>query len=350
MPSMKNGCCHSRTTTTIDGDKMDVDADNDDKLRNQNLFDEQVSSTSNDTNTDNVDNGMIPSPTKKASHEEGKDHENKVGDDDKSTILSLEEILVPLEVVSEKLFGSTDPNKLAATVKRTHTGTVGENFDNKAEDEMRTSCPVPTQKQKATTNETPLSRAEETIPTMTTRNEFASDLAVEGLDPKTPMTMEASQRTTGAAATIMALAGKGELPFPANQNEIIQPCPENDTFDPETMITVEASQRTVGAAATMMTLANKAGHDSEFERNAIQESQNNHNRDKKVNGIHPHDQHCRVNDDDSFIEDPPSDGEEEKKATGFQDNTKSDVGIFDVVDVLTPQSQQQETPQQRKGP
>jgi hypothetical protein len=171
-----------------------------------------------------------------------------------------------------------------------------------------------------------------------TGNKFASDRTVEDLDPKTPITMEASQRTAGAAATIMALSGKDELSLTANQNETIQPGPENNSFDLETMITVEASQRTVGAAATMMTLGNKAGHDSGSERNAFQESQNNHNRDETVNGTHPHDQQYCVNDDDSFIDDPPSDGEEEKKATGFEDNAKSDVGIFDVVDVLTPQS------------
>jgi hypothetical protein len=331
--------CHSRTTTTIDGDKMDVDADNDDNVRNQILFDEQTSSTSNDTNTDNVGIDMSPSPTKKASHEEDKDDENKVGDDDKSNILSLEEILIPLEVVCEKLFGSPDPNNLSATVERTHGGTVSENFDNKAQDEMRTSCSVPTRKQKATTNETPPSRADEIGTTMTmTGNKFASDRTVEDLDPKTPITMEASQRTAGAAATIMALSGKDELSLTANQKETIQPGPENNSFDLETMITVEASQRTVGAAATMMTLGNKAGHDSGSERNAFQESQNNHNRDETVNGTHPHDQQYCVNDDDSFIDDPPSDGEEEKKATGFEDNAKSDVGIFDVVDVLTPQS------------
>jgi hypothetical protein len=400
--------CHSRAALTAEsstasdnGAKMDVDDDgdisnNNENNRNQILFDEQFSSTPTDGNIGNEKN---PSTKKKASHEEDNDDENKAGDDDESSVLSLEEILIPLEVVCEKLFAKGDRKTTASTAmakiqNENYSVSVSENCRDKLENDEISGCIQPTEEEKQhplhqektgvhpTNNGSSLSKATATVSTSTststmtmteaTGNGTILDSTAEDSDPMTRIPLEFSQRTAGAAATIMELAGKAEQEYTAPEKVTIQPDSGEDDSDPIAMMTsAETSQKTMGAADTMMALAVEAGNDFTTHKTVpskgdpIHKSQNNRNGKVDIgvtmtNKNNPHTQQFPGNDDDSFVDDPtPSDGEDEfdettnkENATGCKDNATSNLGIFDVVDVLTPQSQssQQKEAQHQKEP
>jgi hypothetical protein len=378
--------CHSRTATTAESNatsddraKIDVDVDNDNNNENdrkQIMFDEQLSSTSTDANTDNIDNGNNPSTKKKASNEKDNDDEDKASDDDESSVLSLEEILIPLEIICEKLFARADRKTTATTMAKiqNENDSVSENRCDKLEIEEISGFIEPTAEGKQqqihkekkglhpTNNDSSLLKAAAKMSVTTTGNATATvpGSTAEDSDPMTRIPLEFSQRTVGAAATIMALAGIAEQEYTAPKKVTIQPGSGEEDSDPMTMLTAEASQKTIGAADTMMALAMKAGKDFPThktitaKRNPIHKSQNNRNSKVDIvdmtNRDSPHMQQFPGNDDDSFADDPPSDGEDgyvettnKEKAGGCKDNATCNLGIFDVVDVLTPQSQSQQS-------
>ncbi len=278
--------CHSRSTWSA---KSNHASDNEAKMgddridRKQILFDEQLSSPSVDGNTERIAGNK----------------NNKVGYDDESSILWLEEILVPLEVVCDELFDKADPKVTASTTAaRIHN-----------------------------------------------ENDNVSDHCADDLEDN-QIYLEASQRTVGAATTILSLSGNTKEDIDSHDQGTAQPSVGEEASDRDTMTTSEPllSQSAVGAAATMMELSTKMA-----ERDDVTKSQSNgDNKAGTGNGTnrnHPHTQQNPGNDDGSFIDDPPSDGEDEYVETTIEEeatpskNAKNSVGIFDVVDVLTPQSQ-----------
>ena len=271
--------CHSRSTWTA---KTNYAGDNgakmgDDRIdRKQILFDEQLSSPSVDGNTEGIAGNK----------------NNEVGDDDESSILSIEEFLVPLEVVCDGLFDKADP-KISATRTHDENGNVSDHCADEFEESQ--------------------------------------------------IYLEASQRTVGAATTILSLSGNTKEDVDSYDKATSQPSLGEEASDRDTMTTSKCllSQSAVGAAATMMELSTKMA-----ERDDVTKSQSNGDKEagtsNGTNRNHPHTQQHPGNDDGSFIDDPPSDGEDEHVETTIEEeatpskNAKSSVGIFDVVDVLTP--------------
>ena len=361
--------CHSRATSTTDSKdasnnetKLGAADDNGDSNQNdrkQILFDEQLLSLPTDTNIDNVGYNKSDSPMQKVSNEE----------DEESSILSLEEILTPLEAVCDELFDQADKEITSSAVTRNHieTDIVKNDCIDSLETERISGQPELASKEKQqqiqqetvvpnrTTNESFLLKTATSMSTTTSRNLATPASTVEDPDAITMVPLEASQRTVGAAAAILTLAGKAKPDLDENERGTNQPASQEMTSDPDMTVTAEpeASQRTVGAAATMIALAAKTGldftsqeelktkwDDVRINDNSKADTGNNVNRN------HPHTQQYRGDDDGSFIEDPPpSDREDGNNETTNKDEATSGksancgLGIFDIVDVFTPQSQ-----------
>ena len=120
-------------------------------------------------------------------------------------------------------------------------------------------------------------------------------------------------------------------------------------FDQKSMVAPEASQRTVEAGITMMKLAKDMGILPTAHEKTTTERDNVIDRENKPEskGTTKTKQYS-CDDNDSFVDDPPSVGEErydentnKNLSADYRNSTKNTVGIFDVVDVLTPQSQSQ---------
>ena len=281
--------CHSNTTSTKesndasdDGEKMGAQG-----IHNQQiLFDEQLSSPSGDGDTENT-------------------KESKNNDD--SSILSLEEILKPLEVVCDELFGQPNNDTTPTTASKQNET---ENGDDKS------------------------------LEVEATNGDFAAvETMGEDPDPMAMVPLEMSQRTVGAAATILSLASDPKQDVvDGNENDTIQTATFSETnlnhSYTRSMGEPEASQRAVGAANTMVALATKP---NDVRNNGDTRTVST----STTNRSDPNTPQHRGDDDDSYIEDPPSDGETETNESPKKDDATSNgrVGIFDVVDVLTPASQ-----------
>eukprot|EP00536_Pseudo-nitzschia_multiseries_P001925 jgi/Psemu1/283357/fgenesh1_pg.25_\ len=153
---------------------------------------------------------------------------------------------------------------------------------------------------------------------------------------------------------------------PRNRNELTSSLRPHENTERTTIRIghpTEASQRTVGAAAAMMTLATEKSISTNHEpsKNKMHSDlfRSEGNRKQQVsNGIaiaigsnanmprHSDNQE----DDCSFVEDPPSDGEDRKdecrsqrhNVTSKENATATNMGIFDVVDALTPCSESEQ--------
>uniref|UniRef100_A0A6U9X154 Uncharacterized protein n=1 Tax=Pseudo-nitzschia australis TaxID=44445 RepID=A0A6U9X154_9STRA len=313
--------CFSPVSTTTDssgssGDCEKVgDNDNDDdndNNRKKMLFEDQLSSSStvvrtggSNRNGSDKDNDNDKKLAAKSSHCD----DNVDDDDDGSSLMSLEETMIPLEVICRKLFEGValKPTLTSAT----STPMVRDSNDKVEKDAISHNSSDPIQKErqrKQQQQKTTLSR---------TGNDSTSSLRPNG-DPGT---------------TIMGIN------------------------------TTEASQNTVGAAAVMMTFATKTNiepnppchEQSKAIRSDMHGSIENHNREVAIGNSSKKNKSCKLrhsgNDDDddgSFVEDPPSDKEEDKNdddgnknqyGTNKKNATTKNMGIFDVVDVLTPSSQ-----------
>ena len=280
--------CHSNTTSTTEsndasdeGEKMGAQG-----IHNQQiLFDEQLSSRSGDGDTENI-----------------KDSTNN----DDSSILSLGEVLKPLEVVCDELFGQPTNDTTPTTASKQNET---ENGDDKS------------------------------LEVEATNGDFAAvDTTEEDPDPMAMVPLEMSQRTVGAAATILSLASDPKQDVvDGNENDTTQTATfsEKDLNHSYTRSTgePEASQRAVGAANTMVALATKP---KDVPNNGDHRTVSTSTTNRSDPQMPQH----RGDDDDSYIEDPPSDGEMESKESPKKDEAANGrVGIFDVVDVLTPASQ-----------
>jgi hypothetical protein len=236
---------------------------------------------------------------------------NDEGDDDQS-LLSLEEVMTPLKEFCEKLFAMKNKNK---------------NVDDQAEKELTMGNKQQQQQQQQQ------------------HRKSKSDLSRNGSNESSSRSVTAGSATTDD--------------FPA------------------------ASQRTAGAAAVMLSLATKPNDNKHDTHN----SYNNRNRNCEVTTSIHHRQieEQKVDDgyennninnknprkysasDDSSIDDPPEDGDDTNKGKAINNNNSRDnskinnsqvnddvgrrvphLGIFDVVDVLTPQSQSQQEQDQHQ--
>ncbi len=321
--------CHSNTVSTTessdasdDGDKMGAQVDS--GIHNQQiLFDEQLSSPSRDGDTDNH-----KTPT----------------DNDDSSILSLEEILKPLEVVCDELFDQPD-NDTTATTASKQTENENDN-DHEKSSEVEKAPKDNQQNVHEDTSSGSLLLNPAASASNTTNGEFVlRESMEEDPNPMEIVPLEMSQRTVGAAATILSLASDPKQDIvDTYENTTTQ----NNTFSEKNLnhsnkgITgePEASQRAVGAANTMMALATKTGlanKPNEVPKNGNSRTFSNSTTNRSDPQTPPH----RGDDDDSYIEDPPSDGEmgNNESIKKHEATSNGRVGIFDVVDVLTPASQ-----------
>ena len=367
--------CHSRDNASVETNDSfedvavsgnDVDCnDNIGKGRKRILFDDDSPLTSADGMAEDIGNKKKFPTRKPGSHDEVDEDEANGGDE--SSTLPLEKILVPLEIVCEKLFPRDDRSTLtesmATAVRIEKSKKDSKNVSNKSKFER---APVVTkqtqnkesQRQDRSDNE---SSSPNAATMLSTRNPFIpTGSMLENSDPMRMITTEASQRTVGVADIMMGLAKTTkEDAFAQTKKAPAMDCTvENDSES--LSVDISASQRTFGAASTMMALATKATENfttpTDNQRMTKFDNTNRKgegffgdatNRNDALTKLQDDNDDNDAHDDSSFVEDPPEDGEDamgettqEGKTAGFQDKAKNDdVGIFDVVDILTPQSQ-----------
>ncbi len=335
--------CHSPTTSNIqsnrvvdNGAKRDADdySKRSDRIERKQILFEEQSSASVDESTKSIG-------------------DNKDDDDDEPSILSLEEILIPLEVVCKEFFVEGDPK--STTTMETRSSKENNSFrdisSNKLKDNQISIFPNPTPREKKqpipipvqetgldqTTNEPSelkpgISRSSQSKPP-------APPDSTEDPDTMPKVALEASQRTVGAATTILTLSGNAKQDIGPHESATGQPEFWEEDSDRDATIPTEPvlSQRAAGAAVTMMQLASKTTDQDDGTESQI----NGDNKARNSNGTI---EQYPGNDDGSFIDDPPSDGEDEYVDTNNEEeitprkDEKKNVDIFDVVDVLTPQS------------
>ena len=240
---------------------------------------------------------------------------NNSDGDEESSLLSLEEILIPIEVVCDQLF--------ARGGRKTNITTpVGIQNQNK--------CTIESLSDRATEKED--------------KPPMAEKMGFRGTEDKSSSSLLEAASRIATRTTETASLPVGSLV--ENSSDVMK------------VVAVEASQRTVGAAVAMMTLATNSDKSTlETKRNG--NHLDNHSMrvaigtlNRKNAGLGTQQYLGKNHDDDSFVEDPPTDGEvgnaetsNNDQDTSAEDKPNNVLGIFDVVDVLTPQSQlpQQET-------
>ncbi|VEU34108.1 unnamed protein product [Pseudo-nitzschia multistriata] len=321
--SLLAGFCFSSGATTKGND--DGGSHEDDNNSKQILFDDRASSSStvirtgkgnangNEHEHHNEDNKKL---AEKSTNDKSSDTNIVDGDsdDDESSLMSLEEAMTPLELICEKLFAGAGSSKPMASspleIEITEDSTKRSMAETRSGISQRGSDEQRRQTQQQQEQTTKISR---------NTNELNSSNP-DRVSAMATASVEASQRTAGAAAVMMALATD---PKPATASPWREP--------PKSM-----RNEALGSS----------GNNSSVPRN-------------RFDGTNP--KKPGNDDDGSFVEDPPpSDAEDYKEVKHGKKKensespkkkgaTKGTMGIFDVVDVFTPSSPSEQQPEEEPG-
>jgi len=355
--------CHFQTTPSSESNnstcaneklKNDTDSENNRKRILQSAI---PSVTSTDVHNDDVDKTKSTLSMKKESNKEDNDNENKAINNDQSSILSMEEILIPLEVVCSSLFDHHADRKIPTRMAshQNEEDSIGKEYCSKSENENSSGCADDFQEKKKQQIEhheadsgSLLLNAMTTKSNMIIENDSKLDSLIDDSNPVAMSTERASDKIDKASTNHMVQAGKLKLDC-MTQEKAANGKNGVKCFDQKSTVAPEASQRTVEAGITMMKLAKDmeilptAHEETTIERGNVFDRKNK----PESKGTTETKQYS-CDDNDSFVDDPPSVGEErygentnKTLSADYKNSTKNTVGIFDVVDVLTPHSQSQ---------